>query len=57
MFLCLFLQLHGDLIPNNDELREASEETLHALENTWQDCQQLLHQSTCLVKYFKSATV
>uniref|UniRef100_A0A7M5V3L5 Small-subunit processome Utp21 domain-containing protein n=1 Tax=Clytia hemisphaerica TaxID=252671 RepID=A0A7M5V3L5_9CNID len=56
-YITLFLKLHGDLVPKHEGLRQQAEELITVIDDTWQDCQKLLHQSTCLVKYFKSATV
>lgn len=56
-YIGLFLNLHGDLLLKHSKLREIGQEMLERLKSRWNRCQQLLHQSSCLVKYFKSPTI
>jgi len=56
-YVSLFLKLHGDVVTRDEELKKVCEELLETIKNTWFQCEHLVNQSTCLVNYFRSATV
>ncbi|XP_012564230.2 WD repeat-containing protein 36 isoform X1 [Hydra vulgaris] len=56
-YIALFLKLHGDLIISTEQLRTTAADLLDMIKNTWSECDELLDESLCLIKYFKSATV
>jgi len=49
--------MHGDAIRSDDKLRKEGESLLETIQCTWSRSNELINQSMCLVKYFKSATI
>jgi len=56
-YIALFSKLHGKQIASEPTLRKLADEILEVEKSTWLRCQELINQSTCLVNYFKSATL
>ncbi|XP_065834834.1 WD repeat-containing protein 36-like isoform X2 [Oscarella lobularis] len=55
--LHVFLKVHGDSIASDEQLSGRAEELLRIHKETWTRVQDLLNRSSCLVNYFKSATL
>jgi len=56
-YVTLFIKMHGDAIRSDDKLRKEGESLLETIQCTWSRSNELINQSMCLVKYFKSATI
>eukprot|EP00795_Rhopilema_esculentum_P000788 gene788-10517_t len=56
-YIGLFLKLHGKQIASEPKLRQQAEDIVEINRNGWLRCQELINQSTCLINYFKSATL
>ena len=51
------LQLHGDYIRQSELLRTEAQVLLELCQESWLHIDELINQSLCLIRYFKSATI